>query len=407
MAQRTKQIWLGSLLAVAVVGVWAWRRSVERSVPTVKVHPVGRADLRTGVITSGKAEPSVVRELRAELAGIVSRVFVNLGDPVQQGAAIVELSVPTIQTELTQAAAELAEATEAKRIAESGGTPTQVAELQAQVNQARIARENASAVVKQSERLTEKGAIARAELDRARQALARANEELSLAEERQRLRIDPNVVKQSDARIKAAQAALDLAESRGRKITVRSPIAGTVYSLPVRVGDFADVNAVVARVGDLRRLTVRVFVDEPDLGKISLGQQVRLEWDGLPGKSWTGTVERKPVEVESRSDRTGGEVLASVDNSTSELLPNTNLAVEIITGSRKNVLAIPREALEIAGNSNSVFVVVGEQVEKRSVELGLMNPTQVEIVKGISEGDKVVVSTDRKLAEGQRVRASQ
>jgi HlyD family secretion protein len=244
------------------------------------------------------------------------------------------------------------------------------------------------------------------ELEQARQALARANEELNLAEQRQHLRSDPSVVKQTEARIQAAQAALDLAESRGRNVTVRAPIAGTVYSLPVRVGNFADVNAVVARVGDLRRLTVRVFVDEPDLGKISLGQEVRLEWDGLPGKSWTGAVERKPAEVENRADRTGGEVLASVDNSAGDLLPNTNLAVEIITAGRKNVLAIPREALEVAGNSHSVFVVAGDHVERRSVELGLMNPTQVEIATGLTEGERVVVSSDRKLAEAQRVRVA-
>src|SRR5689334_19350748 len=102
MAQRTKQIWLGSLAAIAVLGVWAWRRSVERSIPNVRVHAAARADLRTGVITSGKAEPSRARELRAEVAGIISRVFVLPGDSVQAGSAIVEVSVPTLQTELTQ-----------------------------------------------------------------------------------------------------------------------------------------------------------------------------------------------------------------------------------------------------------------------------------------------------------------
>src|SRR5690348_5555970 len=142
-----------------------WRSSVERAVPNVRVHAVGRADLSTGVITSGKAEPSTSRELRAELAGIVSRVFVKLGDTVPAGAAIVELSVPTLQAEMTQAASELAAANETKRLAESGGTPTQVAELEAQVNQARRARDAADAVARQNEKLADKGAIARVELE--------------------------------------------------------------------------------------------------------------------------------------------------------------------------------------------------------------------------------------------------
>jgi HlyD family secretion protein len=404
MAQKSKQISLVVVVILAGLGFWAWRRSVERSIPLVRIQKVSRQDIHTGVTTSGKAEPVAIRELRAELGGTVSRLLVKVGDKVRAGDTIAEVSVPGLQTEAAQAAAELAAANDARRLAVAGGSPAQLAELQAQVDQARRVREQAETVLKQSERLAEKGAIARVELEQARQAFNRAGDDLSLAEKRWNLRSDPEAVKQADARIKAAQAAFDLAETRSRKTAVRASISGVVYSLPVRVGDFVEPNVVVARIGDVSRLNVRVFVDEPDLGKISLGQEVHIAWDGLPDKSWTGTVERTPAEVENRDSRTGGEVLASVDNSSGELLPSTNLTVEIITASRKGVLAIPREALEIDGIGRVVWVPAGENAQTRNVETGIMNPTSIEIVKGLAEGDEVIVRGDHKLSEGIRIR---
>lgn len=404
MAQKSKQIWLLVVLAVAGLAGWAWRRSAERAIPVVVIHRVVRGDIRTGITTSGKAEPATIREVRAEISGIISSLHVNVGESVRAGQPLADLAVQGLDTDAAQAAAELAAATDARRLIASGGSPAQLAELQARVNQARRTREQAEIVLKQSERLAEKGAIARIELEQARQAFNRATDELALAEQRWQLRADPEAIQQADARIQAGRAALDQAEFRRKLTSVRVPISGVVYSLPVRIGDFAETNSIIARLGDISRLRVRVFVDEPDMGKISLGQEVRIAWDGLPGKSWTGTVERRPAEVENRDSRTGGEVLASVDNASGDLLPNTNLTVEIVTDSRAGVLVLPREALETQGEARFVWVPVGDRAETRPVETGIMNPTSIEILKGLVEGDEVILRGDGRLSQGTRIR---
>jgi HlyD family secretion protein len=404
MAQTGKKLWIIFVIAMVALGIWAWRRSVERSVPTVRTHKVSRQDIRSGVTTSAKAAPVTIREIRAAVGGLVSRVPVQVGDKVKAGQVLAELSAEALQSEAAQAESELAGAQDARRLLEAGGTPAQLAEMQAQVDQAKRVRDQADALLKQSERLAEKGAIARVELEQARQAFTRANADLALAEEKWKLRVDPAAVQQSEARIHAAKAALDLAESRLGETTIRSSIAGVVYSLPVRVGDYAEVNSVVARVGDTSKLSIAVFVDEPDLGRISLGQEVLIRWDGLPDRSWTGKVERTPAQVESTDSRTGGEVLASVDNSSGELLPNTNLTVEIVTSRTSGVLAIPREALESSDGTRFVWLVAGDRAEKRTVETGLMNTTDTEIVKGLAEGDVVVLRGEQKLADGMKIK---
>ncbi|MSO21453.1 MAG: efflux RND transporter periplasmic adaptor subunit [Acidobacteria bacterium] len=404
MAVKSSRIWLATLAALAVLVGWTWRRSSERAVIEVRTAKVSKQDIHSGVITSGQAEPVAFRELRTEISGLLRRLHVNIGDRVRAGSPIADLSAPELQSELAQASAELATAAEQKRVWERGGTPAQLLELQTQINLAKKSRDQSESLVQQNERLAEKGAIAKLELEQARQRLTRANDDLELLEGKWRLRSDADALKHIDAQLEAAEAARNLANSRLRAASVLSPMEGIVYSLPFRVGDHAGSHEVIARVGDTRQMRVRIFVDEPDLGRVALGQDVQLQWDGLPGKLWTGKVEQIAFSVEKRADRTGGEVVASVENPSGELLPNTNLTVEIITEGKQAVLTIPREALEGDGDHRSVYVLRGDQVEMRSVVIGLMNTTRAEVIDGLNEGEEVALLADRVLRNGMRAR---
>lgn len=406
MASRSTRIWLLVLAAIAAVSAWAWLRSLERAVVEVRTAQVVRQDLHTGVVTNGKAEAAVFREVRAELDGQLSRLLVREGDRVRPGQALAEMSVPELVSEREQAAAELAGAGEALRLLQQGGTVTQVAELQAQIDAARREREQAAALVSQNQRLAERGAIARMELEQARQRLAKAAADLALLDEKWRLRSEPEQVSRAEARVAAARAALDLVETRQRAASIRSLLEGAVYSLPVRAGDHLARGDVVARVGDTRKMRVLVFVDEPDLGRVAVGQPVRLNWDGLPGRQWKGTVERLAFEVEQRDNRTGGEVVCTVDNPSGELLPNMNLNIEIITENKSAVLTIPREGLTGGDSSRTVFVIRDGLLAARAVEAGLVNPTRVEILRGLNEGEQIALLGEQPLRDGLRVRTS-
>ena len=149
---------------------------------------------------------------------------------------------------------------------------------------------------------------------------------------------------------------------------------------------------------------MRVFVDEPDLGRIAPGQTVLLTWDGLPGKQWRGEVERLASEVRELGTRKVGEIACTLDNPEGEILPNTNLNAEIVTESKAEVLAIPREALAGADRNRHVFLVREGVLVKQAVETGISNPTRVEIRQGLQENDEVVLIGEQPLREGMRVR---
>jgi HlyD family secretion protein len=393
-----------ALVVVALIAGTAFYRSRRNSIRTVRTATVERQEIHAGIVTNGKAEPIVFREVRAELEGEVVQVLVREGDPVRAGQKLAELSQRDVTSEREQARAELAEAEDALRLLRQGGTTAQIAELRAQLDLARREREEAAKLVAQNERLVERGAVARVELEQSRTRLAKAETDLSLVDEKWQRRYDPEELKRAEARVEAARAALNLAEFRIRSTTVVAPHNGVAYSIAVRVGDHVSRGDVLARVGDVARIRVRVFVDEPDLGRVAMGQTVLLSWDGLPGREWRGAVERLPAEVKDLDSRTVGEVACTVENPSGELLPSMNLNVEIVTESKAAVLAVPREAVIGAGANQSVFLVRDGTLVRQAVQTGILSPTRAEIAQGVSEGDAVALTGDVPLEDGMRVR---
>src|SRR6185436_2142936 len=113
------------------------------------------------------------------------------------------------------------------------------------------------------------------------------------------------------ARLRDAEVALKLARERAGRSVIRAPMAGVIYGLAVRSGSFVHPGDLLANVGRLDRLRVRVYVDEPELGRVVPGQPVTIHWQALPGKEWQGTVERKPVSVQALGSRQVGDVICT------------------------------------------------------------------------------------------------
>src|SRR5262249_52744015 len=161
-----------------------------------------------------------------------------------------------------------------------------------------------------------------------------------------------------------------------------------------------------AELADLTRVRVRAFVDEPELGLLKEGQYVELTWEGSPNRIWTGQVEQLPKTIVARGSRNVGEVLCSVANVDSKLLPNTNVDVRIRTAQRENALTLPRGAIRTEGSKYYVFVLEQGHVRRRDITVGISNSTYYEILGGITENDVVAVPGGTELHDGAPVTAS-
>ena len=143
---------------------------------------------------------------------------------------------------------------------------------------------------------------------------------------------------------------------------------------------------------DPGKVRLRAYVDEPDLGRIEKGQAVLVEWDGLPGRQWTGVVERPAEEVVALGNRSVGHVICAIKGEPKELIPNVNVRVQIVTARKSNALVIPRSAVFSNNGQPAVMLLEGNHTVLKPVTLGLVTPQEIEILQGIDEGSTVVTN---------------
>ena len=406
MASRTSRaVWV-VLVLLSLAAAALYYRSLERAILPVQTVRAERQEIHTGVVTNGMAEPISYQDARAEIEGEVTQVLVHEGDSVRRGQKIAELNLRRIASEIETARAALTEAESQLSLLRQGGTELELREMRARREAAQREHDQTAKLVAENARLVERGAIARIELDQARQRLTKLEADLALLDQKISDRTVPEEITQGEARVQSASAALDLAQSRLRSTAVLSPLEGVVYSAPARPGDYLRSGDLVARVGDLRRIRVKVFVDEPDLGRVTVGQKVVLRWEGLPGREWRGQVEQLPSEIKELNSRRVGEVTCTLDNPGHELLPNMNLDVEILTETRELALVVPRETVFGTGSARHVLVVSDGMLVRRPVVIGLIGPTRTEITSGLEDGEAVVLPGPQPLEEGARVRTN-
>jgi RND family efflux transporter MFP subunit len=205
------------------------------------------------------------------------------------------------------------------------------------------------------------------------------------------------------ARLHDAESAAKLAEQHIRQSVVRAPIAGVVYQFDLKRGAYLNAGDIVATIGKLERVHVNVYVDEPDLGRVSRGLPVSITWEALPGRIWKGTVDKTPTQVEALGTRQVGQVICIIENPDRDLLPGTNVTAEIRADSVQNALTVPREAIRRELGQAGVFVLSGDRVVWKKITMGIGNTTRAQ-VEGVNEGDSIALPTEKPLKEGMIVK---
>jgi len=255
------------------------------------------------------------------------------------------------------------------------------------------------------QRLYAKQAATKQEVDQNRNALEKAEGDKRYIEQKKNELSQRSKTQAERAGLRSEEAknAIDSLEQKVSSERIVAPVSGTVYALPVRAEGLVHAGDVLAEIADLKRVRVRVFVDEPDLGSLKEGQAVEITWDALPSRVWAGKVQQLPKAIVTRGSRNVGEVLCSVENEGSELLPNTNVNVRIRTASSQNVLTIPRAVVRSEGNKRYVFVVEDRRLRKRDITVGISTLADYEVVSGLSENDLVAIQGNADLQEGLAV----
>lgn len=374
----------------------------------LKVHAVTvqRGPIRSQISTNGKVEPVQNFESHAPIATTVRRLLVKEGDRVRKGQLLLELDNDDIRAQAARAQAQIKAAQANLAATKNSGTQEEILTLNAQLAKTRAARDTAQRNLDSLKRLQQQGAASEGEVRQAETTLQTTQADLNLLEQKQKGRYSPPEVASTEAQAAQAQAAYESAQSALGKSSVRAPFDGIVYSLPVKLGAFVQAGDMLLQVADLSHVLVRAFVDEPDVGRLQMGQKVEVTWDAVPGRVWTGAVNSVPSTVKRSGNRNVGETTCLIDNKDLRLLPNINVGVTIVVAAHNSVLTLQRDALHIDDNKAYVFRIVDNRLKRQAIEFSLQNLTRVEITSGLSEGDAVAMPAEetKPLTDGAPVK---
>lgn len=304
--------------AVAVfLACAACRGGSKPALANIQTAPVERRDIVVDVEATGVVEPINVVEVKSKASGQITRMPVETGSLVRPGDLLVQLDTRDVRNQYDQALADLRAA-------------------QAKLEVSRAQQKRAEDLYKQ---------------------------QIVTAQEHEAATLD---YANSEAQVVRARTNLDLARQRLEDATVKAPVAGTVIEKTVSLGQV--ISSATATVGggttllkmaDLNQVRVRALVNETDIGLVVPGQTARVTVDAYPNRPFTAVVEKIEPQAVVQQSVTMFPVLVSIQNREGLLKPGMNGEVAILVQERKNVLAIPNDAVRTTREAAQAATLLG------------------------------------------------
>ncbi len=393
----------GVLLLVLLGIRYATRSDIEGRVAKAEY-----SDLLSSTATNGKVEPMQNFQAHAAEPGTVKAVYVHDGDHVAGGTLLLQMDSATASARVETARSAIAQADAAQHDIRQGGSADERIGMSGDLNRAKLQVDQSRNDLTTLQALQARGAASTSEVTAAQERLASAQSSQQSVQQRSTERYASTDRRRVQAQVADSRAALAAAQDSLAKSVIRAPFAGTIYSLPVKPYEFVPSGEELVQLADLSRVQVRAYFDEPEIGKLKTGAAVTIKWDAKPSRSWHGHIIQVPLTVITYGPRNVGEALIAVDDANGELLPNTNVNVNVTTQQIFHVLSLPREALHTQGADNFVYLVQHGMLVTRPVQIGALNLMRVQIVSGLQTGDVVALnplSSSVDLSEGLRVKA--
>lgn len=406
-SQKKRNFWV--IVALLLLAAAILLHYSTRAATPVRMGAAEMGELVTTLPTNGIVQPVHNFAAYSPMPGTVKAVYVHEGEKVKKGQLLLSLDDSTARTQVAAALAAVRGAQAELEALRHGGTRHEQIAMTSSIDKAKAARTQQAANLATLEKLQQQGAASASEVDVARRTLAADDAALQSMSQQQTQGYAPIDLQHATANVDDAQAAYASALDTLAKENVVAPFAGTVYSVSTRPSDFVPGGFQLLQMADLKQIQVHAYFDEPEIGKLAVGEPVTIVWAALPNRVWHGHIIRTPSTIITYGTRNVGEALVSVDDADETLLPNTNVTITVVLKDLRNVLLIPREALRIDDRGDYVYRVDNGHLRRIQVTIGPLNLTKVQIVSGLHAGDVVALSAidGSTLQNGEAVRRAE
>jgi len=386
------------LAAIAFPSVRRWSRA-DRAIDatTLATGTVARGDLRRDVSVQGRVVAALHPTLVAQAAGSVT-LQTKAGAVVKQGEVLAVIDSPELRSALEQAKAQLltmqSDVERQKIVSRQADT-----RLRQQAELARTRLEAARRALKRAETLHREGLLNGGDYERAQDdvhiaegELEQATREIALGRESGDFDVRARVLQAG----RQQSATVEL-QKRSESLTIRAPFDGMIASLAVNDRDSVTTNQPILNIVNLSSLELELTIPEEYANDSNIGTPVSITYgsDEQPGHITGISPEVVGNQVTARAvpDKGGP---AGVKQ-------NQRLTTRLVFESKRNVLKVPRGAWLESGGGRSAYVIDGKTAERRDVVAGAASVSEVEIVSGLRQGERIVVSDTSSFGNARSV----
>lgn len=450
-------IWLVAVFLTLIIAAgWYWWARGHQKAPNFLTVTAGKGSIVETVSASGKIEALHSIGLSFKNPGTIKAIYVKEGQSVKAGQLLALQDPTDLELQVKEAQANLDNAMAKLKSLQAGPLATDVAQAEAGVEQAQVEYDNAQDTLKRDQALYDAGALSEVDLNNARKAEATAAANLKKAQaalEALKNGSRPEDIAAAQAQVDAARAQLQLAQNNLAATEIRAPWDGIVTNVNGQVGQRVGSNTSATDASNSfiflisPELQLRVQVNEADINKVKVGQDVEFTVNAQPDRTFKGKVTAIAPQAQTVSNIQLYDVLVNVGDAGASLKAGESASVTIIISRKDNVITIPRAAIAYAegylsqagktagsratssggtsgggnrsrstqgtggsagssetgastagtpsaGENRAVILVLeGGRPVQRQVVTGASDERNIEVVSGLKAGEQVVVGT--------------
>ncbi len=372
----------------------------QKTATNVTVSEAKISSIESTVSYTGEVKAASSASVSPKASGEIKAVYAEIGDFVKAGTVLMKIDSSSYQLSYNQAKAAYNSAVAAYNNVKNGSNAQTQVSMNQNLANAQSAYDTARDNYNRQKSLFDIGAISQVALDAAKTQLDNASVALETAKASANLSanvIEPQSEASAKAAVDQAKAAVDLAANSLANCTVTAPISGYISSKNASVGQTAAQGMEVFGIKNSDSVDVEINVTESVIGSLSVGTSAKIDIKSAKIEGADGVVS---VLGEAKNDTTGMyPVKVSINNADGKIKVGMMADVSLVTDKVDGVLTISQNSVLKSGDKEYVYVADGKKAVKKDIETGITDGKNVEVLSGISEGDKVITDGKEYLSE--------
>jgi HlyD family secretion protein len=373
---------------------------------SVQVAPVEKTTIEHVIKTEAVLFPRQQAAIVSKISAPVQKFLIKRGSSVHEGELLAVLENRDLSAAAQDNKGALSQAQATYENTTSAGLPEEIQKAEADEQQTQKVLDAQEKVYESRQKLYEEGALPRKELDQSSVDITQARNQHSIAKRH----LDTLLATGKQNELKAAAGQLESAKGKYRGAEaqlsyseIRSPINGVVTDRPLYPGEMAAAGTAIVTVMDISSVIAKAHIPQADAALLKIGDKGTMTLAGLDQP-----VEGKVTVVSPALDpnSTTVEVWLEARNPKQQLKPGTSVQVALTAKTVKDALVVPAAAVVTAGDGTTSVMVAGSdgKAHQKTVKLGIRQDDDVQVLEGVSEGDKVVATGAYGLPDNTKIK---